>query len=203
MITIIIIIVSAIFSIIAFNRRDIFYKYQFNAYQIVHRKEWYRIITHAFLHANWEHLIINMLVFYSFGRNLEYIFASLWGGMDIILYVSLYFGAIIISSLYSLYKEKDNHYYNAVGASGAVAAVTFAFVFFNPLEKVWFFGLIPIPGILFALLYLGYSYYMSKRNVDNIGHDAHFYGAVFGFVFPLIIDIQSIHIFLSGFSNIF
>jgi membrane associated rhomboid family serine protease len=183
---IIIIAITAIFSIVAFNQTELQWRYNFNAYQIIHRNQWYRIITHAFLHADWMHLLVNMMVFYSFGKALLYNFTWIFRGNQIWMFLGVYFGGIIASSVYSLIKQKDNYNYNAIGASGGVAAVTFACIFFDPMEKVLFFGILPIPGIIFALLYLGYSYYMSKKNIDNIGHDAHFYGALYGFIFPIL-----------------
>ncbi|HAM98103.1 MAG TPA: rhomboid family intramembrane serine protease [Marinilabiliales bacterium] len=187
MITLLIVIGTAVFSIVAFNQPELMYKYNFNAYQVIHRKQWYRLFTHAFLHANWEHLIINMLVLYSFGQALEYYFYAYIGENIIGLYLLVYFGAIVASSIASLIKEKDNYHYNAVGASGAVSAITFACIFFEPTHKILFMAFIPIPGIVFGILYLVYSWYMGKRNADNIGHDAHFWGAVFGFIFPTLI----------------
>jgi len=187
MLTILIIVLTSLFSIAAFNRPELMYKYNFNPYQIIHRKQWYRIITHAFLHANGEHLIINMLVLYSFGTAIDYYFYQYIGSNGALLFLGLYFGGIIASSLYSLIKEKDNYNYSAIGASGAVSAVTFASIFFAPLSKIYFMAFLPIPGILFGVLYLAYSYYMGKKSMDNIGHDAHFWGAVFGFVFPVMV----------------
>lgn len=183
--TILIIIVTAVVSIIAFQQPELMYRYNYNAYQVYHRKQWYRLFTHAFLHANWEHLLVNMLVLFSFGSALWTYFDIYYGKNILWLYVGLYFGAIVVSSLPTLHKEKNNYNYNAVGASGAVSAVTFACIFFSPLSKIYFFGIIPIPGILFGIIYLAYSYYMGKRNNDNIGHDAHFWGAVYGFIYPL------------------
>ncbi len=199
--TLLIVIITSVVSIMAFQNSQLIYRYQFNAYQIYHRKQWYRIITHAFLHANWEHLIVNMLVLFSFGKGLEHYFYIFFGKNVMLLYLGLYFGGIIISSVFSLIKQKDNFNYNALGASGAVSAVTFACIFFNPLNKVWFFGILPLPGILFGVLYLGYSYYMSKRNIDNIGHDAHFWGAVFGFVYPIILNPSLLGHFFNSLLN--
>lgn len=196
--TILIIIITGLVSVMAFRQPELMHRYNFNAYQIYHRKQWYRIITHAVLHANWEHLIVNMLVLLSFGTSLQRYFYIFFGKNVILLYLGLYVGGIIISSLFSLAKEKDNFNYNAVGASGAVSAVTFACIFFNPLSKIYFFGILPIPGILFGILYLAYSYYMSKRNADNIGHDAHFWGAVFGFVYPILLKPNLFSVFLNN-----
>lgn len=199
--TLIIIIITAIFSISAFQKPELMYKYQFNPYQIIHRKEWVRMVSHALLHADWTHLIINMFVLYSFGTNLEFYFKAMFGTNSIRYFLTLYIGGIIISTLYSLKKNKDNYHYNAVGASGAVSAIVFCNIFFLPLKMVYFFGIIPIPGIIFGVLYLIYSYKMGKKGGDHIAHDAHFWGAVFGFIFPLTIEPKLIFIFISQLLN--
>lgn len=185
----------------AFNRIEILYKYQFNAYQIRKRNQWYRIFTYGFLHANWDHLLVNMVVLFFFGRALESYFSYYFGASALIYFVLLYVGSLIFSTLYDLHIHRDNYHYNAVGASGATSAIVFATIFFAPLEKIYFLFFIPIPGIIFALLYLYYSYYMSKKNVDNIGHSAHFYGALFGFVFPILIKPQLFSLFLQQILN--
>ncbi len=188
--TLLIIIITALFSIAAFNKTELMHRYNFNPYQVVHRKQWYRIFSHAFLHANWEHLIINMVVLFSFGNALSRYFNWYFGKNVLFLYLGIYVGGIIISSLFTLFKEKNNFNYNAVGASGAVSAVVFACIFFDPMNKIYFMGFVPIPGILFGVLYLAYSYYMGKKSNDNIGHDAHFWGAVYGFIFPILLKPQ-------------
>jgi len=201
MMTYILIAFTALFTITAFSREEWFSRLEFNAYQIVHRKEIYRLLTHGFLHANWMHLIVNMLVLFFFGPYVEdYLKQILPGnipGLYRFVYLLFYFVAIIVSSLVSLYKHKDNAWYNAVGASGAVSAILFCFIFFKPWELLYFYGIIPIPGIIMGVLYLVYSYYMSRKGEDNINHDAHFIGAVFGFIFPLFIDPSLILFFLS------
>ncbi len=185
--TIIILIISVV-SIVAFSQPQITLKYQFNAWQIFHRKEYRRLFSHAFFHAGWMHLLINMFVLYSFGRAVLYYFNTFFTGMTDLRYLLLFITAIPVSSLYSLYKERDNPHYNAIGASGAVSAVVFASIFFDPYNPILFFGILPIPGIIFGFLYLFYSKYMSGKNLDNVGHDAHFWGALYGFVFPLFYD---------------
>ncbi len=186
--TLIIIAITAFVSIAAFNRVDLVEKLQFNASKVVHQKEYYRLISHGFVHANWEHLIVNMIVLFSFGSAIEMYFEYGFGRMSNAYYLILYFGGMIVSNLYALYKYRNNYYYNAVGASGAVSAILFAAIFFEPWNKIYFFGILPIPGIVFAVLYLGYSYYMSRKQSDNVAHDAHFLGAVFGFIFPILLN---------------
>ncbi|WP_209319888.1 rhomboid family intramembrane serine protease [Ancylomarina longa] len=199
--TIIIIVITVIASVMAFKKVELLYKYQFNAYQILKRNQWYRIITYGFLHANWDHLLVNMVVLYFFGEALENYFNYYFGVAGVPYFFILYFGALIFSTLYDLRKHRDHYHYNAVGASGAISAIVFATIFFAPLEKIYFMFLIPIPGIIFAILYLYYSYYMSKKNIDNIGHSAHFYGALFGFLFPIIIKPQLFQLFLHHILN--
>jgi len=186
--TLILILIIVLTSAFAFNQKDIMSQLQFNAYQIVHRHQYYRILTHAFVHANWEHLIVNMIVLFSFGTLVERYFQMYFGTIGTYYYLVLFFGSVVFSSLLSLYKQRNNPYYNAIGASGAVSAILFTAIFFDPWSNIYFFGILPIPGIIFGALYLYYSYYMSTKKSDNIGHDAHFLGAVFGFFFPVILQ---------------
>lgn len=202
--TLFIIIVTVIITIIAFNSEGLMNRLMLNPYQVVHKKEWYRIITHGFLHADWTHLIINMIVLFSFGNSVEREFQHLkmsgYISSPALTYSILYFGGIIISSLITLARHRNNRWYNSVGASGAVSAVIFTSIFLSPLDRLYFFAVLPIPGIVFAVLYLVYSSYMSRRNRDNINHDAHFLGAVFGFVFPILIDLDLMSHFIEELS---
>lgn len=186
-ITIMLIIIISLVSIMAFNQQGIMAQFQFNAFQVVHRKQYYRLLSHALVHANWEHLLVNMIVLFSFGTVVEHYFHLNFGSNGTFYYLALFIGSVVFSSLSSLIKQRNNYYYNAVGASGAVSAILFAAIFFDPWAKIYFFGILPIPGIIFGVLYLYYSYYMSKKNVDNIGHDAHFLGATIGFITPVLI----------------
>ena len=202
---ILLIAITSIISIIAFNRRDIFEKLQLNPYAVYHKKEWYRIISHGFIHADWVHLFINMFVLFSFGSAVENIFKQLAAEgiikSPVLSFVILYFASMVLATVTSIKNHKDDYMYNSVGASGAVSAVVFTSIFFQPLAKLYFYAVIPIPGIVFGVLYLVYSQYMSKRNNDNINHDAHFIGAVFGFLFPLILEPKLINVFLGQLFN--
>ena len=202
--TIIILIVTLIITVVAFYSEEVMSRLMLNPYQVLHKREWYRLITHGFLHADWTHLIINMVVLYSFGSNVERWFQQLkmsgYINSPALSYSILYFGGIIISSLITLYRHRNNRWYNSVGASGAVSAVIFTSIFFSPLDRLYFFAVLPIPGIVFAVLYLVYSSYMGRRNRDNINHDAHFLGAVYGFVFPILIDLDLLKHFITELS---
>jgi membrane associated rhomboid family serine protease len=177
-----------------------FAKLQFNPYQVYHRKEYFRLLSHGFIHADWMHLIVNMFVLYSFGNVVESYFKQLEAmgviHFPILYFTFLYLAAIVIASLTTLIKYKDNIMYNSVGASGGVSAILFCSIFFAPYNPIGLYFVIKIPGIIFGILYLVYSQYMSKKNVDNVNHDAHFIGAVFGFIFPLIIKFSLIHVFI-------
>ncbi len=142
-----------------------------------------------------------MLVFWSFGSALLQYFSIIWGKSASIIFILLYLSSIVVSSIFSYIKNQNNPYYSAVGASGATSAIVFASIFFNPWNKVYFFGVLPIPGIIFGVLYLIYSYRMSKKGTDNIGHDAHFWGAVFGFCFPILLEPSLLTHFLTQISN--
>ena len=205
--TILLIILTCIVSVLALYNDKLFAQLQFNAYQIYHRKQYYRLLTHGFVHANWWHLFVNMFVLYFFGGNTEaYLHGLANAGImqfPTLTFIVMYLLAIIFASTISLFRHKDNHWYNSVGASGAVAAVMFFSIFFNPWEKLYLYAVIGIPGIIFAILYIVYSQYMSRKGGDNINHDAHLLGAVFGFLFPLFIDISLIKVFISEIMSVF
>lgn len=198
--TYIIIAITAIVSFAAFGNSILFQLLLLNPYIVFKRNEWYRLISHAFVHANFLHLFVNMIVLLSFGRYVESILQQLQSigsiGMHQVHFLILYLGAAIVSSLTTLRKHKNDPYYQSVGASGAVSAIVFFSIFFSPLEKLYLMAIIPIPGIVFAIAYLFYSNYMSRKGGDNINHDAHFVGAVFGFIYPILIDPKLFFFFL-------
>ncbi|HAQ19508.1 MAG TPA: rhomboid family intramembrane serine protease [Prolixibacteraceae bacterium] len=194
--TIILIVITVAVSYAAFNSVKLMELLQFNASKIFYKKEYHRLITHAFVHANWEHLLVNMIVLFSFGLAIEKYFEFNFGNNHILYFFLLYFGGILTSNIYALFKHRKNYFYNAVGASGAVASVLFASIFFDPWNKIYFFGILPIPGIVFGALYLVYSYQMSNKQKDNVAHDAHFLGSLFGFIFPILLNPRLFEIFL-------
>jgi membrane associated rhomboid family serine protease len=189
-ITLIIIIATVIVSLSANGNPEIYNKLMFNPYQVVHQKEWWRIFSHAFIHDrnNLLHLIFNMYVLYSFGEIAETILINNLQVLGVVYYIVLYAGGITMATIPAIIRHKDNYNYNSVGASGAVSAVLFATIAFIPFQGGIGILFIPIsiPPLVFGVLYLAYEIYMDKRGKGNVAHDAHIWGAVFGFVFVLI-----------------
>lgn len=199
-ITLIIVIITSAISIAAFSNRNLFRRLLFNAYDIKKFKNYYRLFTYSLVHADWVHLLINMFVLFSFGKMTETYYKYFFGNIWILYYLLLYIGAVLISILPAYKKHYDDYSYNAVGASGAVSAVVFASIIFDPLGKIFIFPIpIGIPSILFAILYLAYSWYMNKKANDNIGHDAHFWGAIFGFVYTILLKPKLVLFFIDRF----
>lgn len=195
MITYIIIAATCLVSYQAFNNQELFEKLSFKPYKVIHDKEYYRLITNGFVHADWSHLFFNMLTLYFFGRTQEMIFTQANGQLTFILFYLL---SIPASSLISLYQHKDDPRYSAIGASGAVNAILFSFILINPFSTIYIF-VIPIKAIIFAVLFLIYSSYMAKKNMDNIGHEAHISGAIFGVLFTILTIPNVINHFISQF----
>ncbi len=186
-ITLLIIIVTSAFSALAFQNRRLTDRFIFNPFIIHQRKEWFRFISSGFLHADWLHLIVNMFVLFSFGFVLEDYFRAIFEEKAEVYYLLLYVGGLMTSVLPTFRKHKDNPSYNALGASGAVSAVVFSFILFNPLQELCLYGILCLPGIIFGVIYLFYCYYMGKKGQGNINHDAHLWGALYGFFFTVLL----------------
>jgi membrane associated rhomboid family serine protease len=181
----------------AFNDGSILNKLLLYPKLMNHPSEYYRFITNGFVHADWQHLIFNMITLYFIGSYVESFYVLL-GNRN--LYLLLYLFGVIVSSLPSFFKHKNDPYYRSLGASGGTSAVLFSMVYISPWAKITFF-FIPMWSFLFAILYVSYSVYMSKQSRDNINHDAHLWGAVFGFIFTFIFDPTHGQMFLQQILN--
>ncbi|MBP7407743.1 MAG: rhomboid family intramembrane serine protease [Flavobacteriales bacterium] len=187
--TLVIIVMTVLVSVTAFGNVNIFGELLFDPYLIKLRGQWYRFFTHAFIHANWSHLLVNMFVLYMFGRNVEPLLGVLTNGSTLLPYLALYVGGIVFSSLPSYRRHVNDPNYRAVGASGAVSAVLFAQILMLPTMPVRIMFIpVDLPAWVFGIIYLWYSWYMDKRGGDNVAHDAHFFGAVYGIVFITFLD---------------
>jgi membrane associated rhomboid family serine protease len=197
--TLSIIIITALISIIAFSNHDIFNQLKFNAWLIKDKNQSWRFFTYAFVHAGWFHLLINMFVLWSFGQLVEQSFTLIFGfPKGLLYYVLLYIGGIIFATLLDFGKHKNDPFYDAVGASGAVSAVVFSSIILAPDNTLIVFPIpFPLPAYVFGILYLIYSAYMGKQGKDNIGHNAHFFGAIFGIFFTIILKPALFQHFIS------
>jgi len=182
--------ITVITSYLAFNNPALKNKLLFHPYTIKRENEWYRFLGHGFIHSNWTHLIFNMITMYFFGQHVEIGFKAYFGEiMGSVHFLVLYFLGMILASVYTYFKHQDDSYYAALGASGAVSAALFSSIILSPANSLYIFPLpVPIPAILFGPLYLAYCVYMGRAGKDNVGHDAHFFGAVFGLVYTLAIN---------------
>lgn len=193
-----------IFGYITFVNPSIVGKLSFRPRQILDNKEYYRFITGGFVHQELWHIAFNMFTLYFFGPLLEGRFISLFGplqGMG--MYLVLYIGSELAAHALTMYYHKDDPYYSAIGASGAISGIVFAFCLYRPFAMLGIMFVIPMPAILFAVIYVVGSIYAMKRSqqgaMGRIAHEAHLGGAIGGLLLTILIDPESIDFFLSEF----
>ncbi len=193
-ITIIIIAITCIVSFIAFSNEKLIDDLIFYPPAITYKKQWYRFITCGFIHADIAHLAFNMYSFYSLGSLLETSkFRSIVSVEDIYksnsvtMYLLLYISSLVVCLLPTYSANKNNSNYRSLGASGAISAVVFAFIFLNPTAGLSLIIIpIPAPAFIFGFVYLGVTYYLAKRGNSYINHSAHLWGAIYGIGFVII-----------------
>lgn len=198
-ITLIIVIISTLISISAFSNQRMMDQLIFHP-PSVKRGQWYRLFSCGLIHADWGHLIFNMLALYLFGQGsrietpegiyqtgVEFQFIYIFGEKGKFIYFGMYLLALAASLLPTYFTQKDNYHYRSLGASGAVSAVVFAGILFSPLTGIGLFFIpVYIAGFLFGILYLIISNMLDRRGGDNINHSAHIFGALFGLGFTII-----------------
>ncbi|HRN54822.1 MAG TPA: rhomboid family intramembrane serine protease [Niabella sp.] len=188
-VTLVILIATCLISIIAFKNQQWIDDLIFYPPAVTERKQYYRFITCGFIHANIPHLAFNMYSFWIFGEYVEILFMTVFGPAGRWYYLLMYISALVVCLLPTYFKNKTNYHYRSLGASGAVSAVIFAFIFLNPLQGIGLIFLpreLMIPGFIFGFLYLAISSYLDKKGGGNINHSAHIWGALYGIVFLVI-----------------
>jgi membrane associated rhomboid family serine protease len=197
-VTTIILIATGLISWQAFNNSGLYEKMMYNPYRVKHEKQYYRLLSHTLIHADFFHLLLNMFVFYSFGRIMETYLSVKYGtGNGSLLFLVLYAAGALTATLPALRKHSDNYGYNAVGASGAVSAVMMAYMILFPLSEIGFF-FIPMKAFIGVVVFFAFEHFMNRSGKTNIAHDAHIWGALFGIMFIFFLQPQSLVAFFTS-----
>lgn len=192
-ITLIILALTCIVSYLAFNNGKLMNDLILWPPAIQRSREYHRLVTYGLVHADFSHLFFNMLTLYFFGRVMEPFFAGQLGSLGFALF---YIGGLVVSILPSYLQNRGNPNYRSLGASGAVSAVLFAYILLSPWSKIYVF-ILPIPAILYAVLYIVYSVMMDRQGNGNVNHSAHLWGAAYGVAFTLVMNPAVLPYFLS------
>nr|WP_294861334.1 rhomboid family intramembrane serine protease [uncultured Fluviicola sp.] len=191
----------AVMSFTGFNNRDFMEKYLFSPYLVKHEREYYRFVTHAFLHGDFSHLLFNGVTLFFFGKPFEEYLFDFYGPLpgEIIFWIFVLM-AMFASTSISFIRYKDNPNYRSLGLSGVTSAILFAMILLIPNMQI---GLLlfpfPLKGWMFGLIYLAFEIYADRNRKTNIAHDAHISGALFGVVFILITNIEGV---IKAFQNL-
>ena len=185
-ITLVIVAITVLVSWRAFNDARLLDRLILWPPAVERHKQYDRLLTHGFIHADWMHLLFNMVTLWSFGGAVERVFVEWMGPAG---YVGFYLSAIVVAMLPTYLRHRHDTRYRSLGASGGVSAVLFSFILFDPWSKLIIFPIpVPIPAILFAVLYVGYSIWMDRRGGGNVNHSAHLWGAAYGVLFTLLLE---------------
>ena len=198
-ITLSIIIITSIISLAGFRNGKIVDSLIFWPPAINKKYQYYRFVTCGLIHADYMHLIFNMVTLYFFGTIMEVYYQGELG-LQKNYYLALYICSLIASNIPTYLKHRNDYNYRSLGASGAVSAVLFAFILLRPWQRI-FVLFFPVPAIIYGALFLFYSAYMSRRGGGNVNHDAHFYGALFGILFTIAIRPDVINTFMNELRN--
>ena len=190
-ITLIIVAVTVLLSWQAFERPRLLDRMLLWPPAIDRQRQYDRLVTHGFVHADWQHLLFNMITLFFFGRSVERLFAPYIGTWGFLLF---YLSAILVAMLPSYLRHRHDPRYRSLGASGGVSAVLFAFILVQPWSLI-FVMFVPMPAILYAVLYIGYSVWMDRRGGDNVNHSAHLWGAGYGLLFTVLMEPRALAAF--------
>ncbi len=198
-ITIALIIITAVLTHLAFRKPELHNRWIFNPYNVYTSNQYWRFVSSGFIHANYFHLVINMIALFYFGKTIEFISSAdnFWAGK--LFYLTLYLGGIAVANIPAYFRYKHLPIYNSLGASGGVASVLFGSILYRPIVPL--FGINFLPAFLLGILYLAYTFWQKRRMADNVNHDAHFYGALFGITFTVSLNPDVARGFLNQISQ--
>ena len=197
LVLILILAVTCIVSFIAFRNRQVMDDLILWPPAVARKREYYRLLTYGLVHADGTHLFFNMLTLFFFGRAMAPFYNASLGMFGFGLF---YLGGLLVSILPTYLKNRNNSNYYSLGASGAVSAVLFAYILFAPWSQILVL-VIPMPAIIYAVLYTAYSIYMDRRGQDHVNHSAHLWGAAYGVVFTIMVNPRILPHFLGALSQ--
>ena len=198
-VTLAIIGVTAFVSWRAFNDHKLMARLILWPPAINRHRQYDRLVTHGFIHADWMHLLFNMITLFFFGRTMELFFSERIGPLG---YLAFYMSAIVVAILPTYMRHQKDANYRSLGASGAVSAVLFSYVLLAPWEKLYIIPIpIGIPAFVFAGFYIGYSIWMDRQGGDNVNHSAHLWGAAYGMLFTVLLEPRVATTFLERLLN--
>lgn len=192
-VTLVILAVTVLVSWQAFGNRRLIERLLLWPPAIDRQRQYDRLVTHGFVLADWQHLLFNMVTLYFFGRHVERMFAPYIGPLGFALF---YLSAIVVAILPTWLRHRHDPSYRSLGASGAVSAVLFAFILVQPWALIFVF-FIPVPAIVYAVFYVGYSIWMDRRGGDNVDHSAHLWGAGYGVLFTVMMEPRVVQAFVA------
>jgi membrane associated rhomboid family serine protease len=192
-VTLCILALTCVVSLMAFNNPRLLERLILWPPAISRGKQYDRLLTYGLIHADGTHLLFNMITLYFFGRAIEKLYTYHLGMLGFALF---YAGGLLVSVLPSYFQHKDDPNYRSLGASGAVSAVLFAFILLQPWTTIYVYVL-PVPAIVYAVLYVGWSIYADRKRADNVNHSAHLWGAAYGVAFTAVMEPRVLGLFLN------
>ena len=195
--TLVIIGITCIISFLAFSNTRLLERLILWPPAVSRQHQYDRLVTYGLVHANPTHLLFNMITLYFFGGFMEQVLSLYVGAFGFALF---YVGGLIVSILPTYLANRDNPRYRSLGASGVVSAALFGFILVKPWATIYVY-VMPVPAIVYAVLYVGYSIYMDRRSSDNVNHSAHLWGAAYGIAFTLLMNPHFFSLFLASLAH--
>jgi len=196
-VTLIIIAITCAVSFVAFNNPKMIEALILWPPAVARDNDYYRLVTYGLIHGDFTHLLFNMITLYFFGQVMEQFYNAAMGDYGFAFFYVL---GLIASILPTYFKHRNDASYRSLGASGAVSGVLFAFILFQPWAMIYVFFL-PMPAIVYAVLYTAYTIYSDRKGGDNINHSAHLWGAAYGVAFTLVMEPRVFSLFLEALSR--
>lgn len=201
-VTLLIIMFTALVSYQGFNNYHLIDRWKHSPYRESRQKEWYRLLTSGFVHADWVHLLVNMYVLWGFGRQIEMQIISWYNpSTGRLLFLLIYLAIIILANMPTTFRQMNNPGFASIGASGAVSGLLFMYILLDPWATFGLMFIIPMPAVILGVGYLIYSSWAANRGHGRIDHSAHFAGALAGMALFIMIHHEVLNIFLKRLVN--